>query len=129
MRENTCCRSERGGGGKGRELPVCLCAVGVCVCTDTCRSPSLAAHIVESSLLVWAVLFLSTFSPFTLPLHLVPLSLRFSSLLYFSSSLSPPTMVQDFYRRGRRAALLTEVSCVDGVMDEWMRQSLAANES
>lgn len=64
------------------------CACSECMCADTCRSPSLAAHIVESSLLVWAVLFLSTsvsFSFYFPSLYLLSLFLRLSlpALFFF----------------------------------------------
>lgn len=116
-----------------RERVACVSVCSRCVCalTPAARPPS--------PLILWRALCSSGPFFFSLPFPLLPflsISCPFLSAfppcfisLLFSPSLSPPTMVQDFYRRGRRAALLTEVSCVDGVMDEWMRQSLAANES
>lgn len=86
-----------------------------CMRADTWRSP----HIVESSLPVWAVLYLSlapSFPFYSLPLSFVLFSLPsffpvffFTSLcLYYLLSLSlflfklSLTMVQDFYCLGRR---------------------------
>lgn len=81
-----------------------------------------------------------SFSLYLFPFHppspsLAPFSPLFLPALFlFSPSLLPPTMVQDFYRQGGRAALLTEVSCMVGLMDERMNgctvhQSSAANYS
>lgn len=126
-------RQRRGEYESERELPVCLWFVCVCVhaqhaecmCTDTWCSPSLAAHIVESSLPVWAILYLSLsltptfpFYPFLLSFVFLPFSLCsfFPSpwsydFLLFRISL---TMVQDFYSLGAYGAPLTKVSRMNG---------------
>ena len=64
---------------------VCVCVhaqLSECMRTDTWRSPSLAAHIVESSLPVWAILYLSLslslFPFYSLCLSFVLFSLPFS---------------------------------------------------
>lgn len=69
-------------------MSVCACVharLGECMRTDTWRSPSLAAHIVEGSLPVWAILYLSFshFFPFLLPPFIFcPLSLSLLLLLF-----------------------------------------------
>lgn len=122
--ENYYCQTERGGGrGKGRESCLCVsaCAVSVSVLTPAARPPS--------PLILWRALrssgpfFFSLYLfPFIPRLHLLPLSLRSSSLHHFFLLALPfsPTMVQDFYRQGRRGALLTEVSWMDGWINGWM---------
>ena len=105
---------------RARELPVCL-GLWVCVCvlvqlsecmrTDTWCSPSFAAHIVESSLAVWAVLYLSLFSLLFPPSLFCPLLSAFPPTLSFFPSFYNLcflfrisfTMLQDFYCLSRRA--------------------------
>lgn len=123
-----CQRARRGGaGGRGERVACLLVFVGMRMCervharlsecmrADTWRSH----HIVESSLPVWVVLYLSlapSFPFYSLPLSFVLFSLPsffpvffFTSLcLYYLLSLSlflfklSLTMVQDFYCLGRR---------------------------
>ena len=137
MSENHCCqgvsrrrrRRRRRKRGEGESLPVCVCVharYSKCIRTDTWHSPSLAAHIVESSLPVWAILHLSLLSLFFLlfpPFIFCPrLSAFFipPSPCCFSSPPCPsnlillfwisPTMVQDFCCPSRRGSRLVEVS-------------------
>lgn len=88
MRENYCCQrvKEEEGEEEKRESCLCVsvCAVSVCVLTPAARP--------ASPLLLWRALcssgpffFSLCLFPFIPPLHLVPLSLRSSSLPYFSS--------------------------------------------
>lgn len=129
MRENYCCQSERGG-GRGREsclrvqrvyvrwhLPLALPRRSYC--------GELSASLGRSFPLYLCLFFLL----FPLSLSLVPFSPPFPACIIFLLALSfSLTMLQDFYRQGRRGALLTEVSWTDGWMDGCTAdQSSAAN--